>query len=1232
EISGTVSQSSRGLYDYWICKIDSAGNKLWDKRFGGGSNDYLRKIENLQNNGFLLIGESQSSNAWDRTVVSPGFQDIWMIKIDNLGQKQWDKSIVPKGSGAYTLIDSQIDSSGFIYILTNRFTFNNNPLNENIISKLKQNGDILWSKTLINSNSFKKINLNSQGFQVVGALSSITGTYFKGIPRGGNDGFIAQYDFDGNPIWDKFIGGTLNDNFNVFLGLKDSSIVLGGSSSSNVSYDKSQPTNGSSDFWFTKIKEKLSVSTDPLGINLDEKLELVVNNCPGIVTWSTNPVYQGPLLSVSPSFGDSYISTCNAYGCVFKDTVQILQNCSSNFSVIVKNDSNIVVNDPLICNGNSNFKLKAINCSGTIAWSTGSILDSILVSTTRDSTIIATCSNSGCASVVKKVYLKALEIPLISNQGLSNFCQNDSTILKIEGRVNPNREYEWYKDDVLISNSYMKKQIFAKSAGNYKLKLFNNQCASFSNSISITTIAIPNPPTFSSSDYYTCFNTPIRVTANGCSGELSWDNTTNSLTSRDLNSNGYNSQTYSVTCKGSTCTSHPAVIRVNCAFNYIQGNSSKYICNEDSLSLYSIKNCPGSFRWYRDNTIIPNQTSSIIKVKKSGYYNSEITLSNGCIVKSNKAELIKVDSMKTPILSSIDTSSTHNNIVKIWDKSYGFKIGNTYGFQLLKTIDLNYILIGQTNPEFDEINQTITSKGKEDIYIVKVDSLGSVIWDNSYGGNDVDFVGSAQVTNDGGVLIASYSRSNRSGNLTSSLIGGYDVLLIKIDNNGNIIWDKRFGGIGDEQYPQIIKTSDNKYLLSYQIKKDNSVFDIGLVKINDLGEVLWSKTYVNAGSNKVTSLVNSLDGGYFIVSESNTSNTLLDRSGPVFGGNDIWLIKTDINGNKIWDKSYGGSNYDNNPKLIQNTDSSIYIACNSASGVSGNKTSGNFGRNDFWVFKTNSQGMKIWDNNYGGSKDEYLNGIFMKPNNNLVLLGNTTSSISNDILDNNFENSSADYPTTDGLLFEIRSQTGAKILQKRFGGMSNDFLYNMIYSNDKYILFGSTNSFKSGNKNSNFIGVNGTNMWLIKAQISNPTISTPNIEILPGQGVTLTATDCIGAINWSNGQTGNSISVSPSTNTTYSANCNFDGCIKTTSVLVKVVSCGRVSNLTQTDNIVTGTSSLPVVKRAFNTIHATNYIGNNSLIGVGKYISGNTIELNPGFKVEVGSIFQAQISNDPCNE
>lgn len=1221
-ISGNVSEASRGSQDYWICKIDSSGNKIWDKRFGGSQIESLTKIIELPAGGFLLAGSSNSPISGDKTGALINIRDIWLIKVNNQGSKIWDRRVnYPSGNGNYNVSDLSIDSNGFIYML-------NKNQSEDILTKTDSLGNIIWNR-FYSTFGMTKIKLNNLGFQVIGSASFLPPTFTSTL-RGQGDGIVLQCDSTGLRLWDKNFGGTSSDGFTSFVDMGED-LILGGSSSSGVSFDKSQPSRGSSDLWMVKVKTKESLG-NPIGFNTGESVQLIVNNCPGKVDWNTIPVTIGQVLGINPNPGDVYSANCTAYGCVSTASTTVVPNYATNMAISVKNNSGAILSEPLICGGNTTFILRALNCGGTVTWSNGVVNDSTIVSPTVQTIYTATCSGSGCANVSKNITIKLFDTPIISNQGLSSFCFGDSTTLRLEGGTYPSHIYEWYKDNVLIPNSQMLSTLKAKESGTYQIKLIKNQCSSFSNAIVISAKPIPSAPTFSSNEFFTCSNVPVQVTANGCSSITSWSNFSTGSSQYLYSNNLEGFANYTAKCILNGCSSPNTTVKVSIPSTYIEGESSKYICGSNTVSLDNITLAPSSIKWYQGNNQMLNQNSSTLIVSSGGYYKSEITLLNGCVFTSSAVEVIKLDTTIIPMFAAVDSITNERVILKKWDRVYG---GSSYsiGNRIIKLLDNNYLIIGTANGGITG-NKLVNSKGLEDIYIIKIDSLGNKIWEKSYGSNWTDLGYSAVLTSDGNIIIAASSLTGTGGDKSQAPLGLFDIWLLKIDNLGNKIWDKSYGSPNHEDYPIIINTDDDKILLGYQFQSNsgnqNSYYVIN--KLDEDGNIIWTKNYNPGGQNKITSIIQTNDGGYLIGGESINTQTNLVRTGPFFGTQDIWIIKTDGLGNVLWDKSFGGSGYENNPQLFHSGDGNYYLASFSNSGISGNKTSNNFGESDFWLIKTDLSGNKIWERNYGGTKSEVLSRLYIKPNGDIILIGSTNSPISNDIKEPSFDSNPNSSNSSDALIVEINKENGNIVSQKRFGGSLGDGFSDVVLINDSFFALGSSSSPKSGNKVSNRYSVNASDMWLVNSKITKPFQSLMNVEIELGESIAIYATDCIGLVSWSNGQIGSKIMVSPTVNTTYSASCNFGGCMKNSSILVKVASCGFVTNLTQSDNIFFGTSSLPIMKRAYRKIEATNSIGSNSQSGSAKYISGNSILLSPGFRVESGSIFQTKISLDPCNE
>ncbi|QNF35669.1 pre-peptidase C-terminal domain-containing protein [Adhaeribacter swui] len=175
-ISGDKSQAGRGNNDYWVIKIDAAGKKLWDQRYGGSGHDYLNRVIQTQDGGYLLAGSSESGLNGDKSQASRGGRDYWIVKISSSGAKQWDKRF---GGSGYDELKKVIQLSSGEYVLGG---FSDSPAG----------GD------------------KSQGSQ------------------GGRDYWLVKVSNAGTKIWDKRYGGNLADVLENFALTSDGGFLLGG--------------------------------------------------------------------------------------------------------------------------------------------------------------------------------------------------------------------------------------------------------------------------------------------------------------------------------------------------------------------------------------------------------------------------------------------------------------------------------------------------------------------------------------------------------------------------------------------------------------------------------------------------------------------------------------------------------------------------------------------------------------------------------------------------------------------------------------------------------------------------------------------------------------------------------------------------------------------------------------------------------------------------------------------
>jgi hypothetical protein len=290
-------------------------------------------------------------------------------------------------------------------------------------------------------------------------------------------------------------------------------------------------------------------------------------------------------------------------------------------------------------------------------------------------------------------------------------------------------------------------------------------------------------------------------------------------------------------------------------------------------------------------------------------------------------------------------------------KTYGGTI-NDWAYSVQQTSDGGYILVGGT---------ASFGAGLGDIFLIKTDANGDVQWAKTYGGTDWDEASSVQQTSDGGYIVA--------GPTYYFVAGNYDIFLIKTDANGNIIWAKTYGGASDDWAYSVQQTSDGGYIVAgWTTSFGAGGGDIFLIKTDANGNVQWARTYGGTSSDWALSVQQTSDGGYIVAGL--TISFGVDSS-------DFFLIKTDANGNVSWAKTYGGTNWDL-ARSVQQTSDGGYI-------VAGWTTSFGAGYFDIFLIKTDANGNVSWAKTYGGSGDDRAYSVQQTSDGGYIVAGETWS-------------------------------------------------------------------------------------------------------------------------------------------------------------------------------------------------------------------------------------------------
>jgi hypothetical protein len=277
-VGGEKSQANRGLGDYWVVKIDATGTKLWDKTYGGDAEDQLYIMQATSDGGYLLGGYSASNVSGEKTQLAQGI-DYWLVKIDATGTKLWDKSFGGAGISILNAIQPTADGG---YLLGGESTAEisrdksqaSQGSGDMWLIKIDAAGTKQWDRVYGGSNTdrLKVIQATPDGGFLLGGYSSSGISGNKTLPsKGGLDQWIVKIDGAGTKLWEQVFGGDKVDYLYAIHPTSDGNYLLGGLSSSTISGDKTQDAQGGYDYWIVKMAaDGTKLSDVTFGGNADD--------------------------------------------------------------------------------------------------------------------------------------------------------------------------------------------------------------------------------------------------------------------------------------------------------------------------------------------------------------------------------------------------------------------------------------------------------------------------------------------------------------------------------------------------------------------------------------------------------------------------------------------------------------------------------------------------------------------------------------------------------------------------------------------------------------------------------------------------------------------------------------------------------------------------------------------------------------------------------------------------
>lgn len=418
---------------------------------------------------------------------------------------------------------------------------------------------------------------------------------------------------------------------------------------------------------------------------------------------------------------------------------------------------------------------------------------------------------------------------------------------------------------------------------------------------------------------------------------------------------------------------------------------------------------------------------------------------------------------------------------------------------VIKTFDNSYVVLGSTQSSDGDVN---TNHGGIDCYVVKLSPSGNIIWKQSLGGTAFDYGTFIQQTSDSGFIVAAYSQSS-DGDVNTNH-GLTDAWIIKLSSQGNIQWQKTYGGSKLDVALCVRQTFDGGYLFAgWSASTDGDLTsnkggeDCWAVKLDTSGNITWQKSFGGSLEDHFSSLIQTTDSNYLFVDgvKSNDGDVIGQH-----GSDDYWVVRVDKSGNMIWQKTLGGSGTDHCGDhgitgCVEQTHDGDFIISGWSNSTNGDVT-GNHGNYDAWIVRLSNTGNIVWEKSLGGSGDDEALYLTEMPDSSIIAAGITNST-------------DGDVDTIHGLydvwVFKL-SKSDSLLWEQSFGGPSKEIAFALDRTSDTSVIL-------AGYTGSNIGQVSGykggiSDMWVLKLDMPNIINSTGDIKTEklvavpnPGKGI-----------------------------------------------------------------------------------------------------------------------------------
>ncbi len=949
-LSGTKTDTCRGSSDYWVVKIDGSGVKEWDRTYGGDSTDILNVLLQTQDGGYILGGWSISSG-WTETdsigeksdTLRGGF-DWWIVKIDPMGDIEWERSyggnnneqladIVQRADGTY------IVAGGSESTISGEVDSMNVGERDFWMLHLDVNGDKL-NEYRYGSVDFDDLNrviiTSDEGYLLAGSsLATAPSGDKTGTGYGSFDWWIIKIDTFGTIQWQHTFGGSELENVYSLSQNSINHYLLGGPSRSVDGDLADNVPRGDSDFWIMYL--------DPNGNKLwDERYG-------GDQAESLEQLFQ--------TDDGGYLMAGHSRSDVSGDKEDPNEGLNDFWIVKTLCNINVSLSDTIVCPDDevtlSAYDPDCIDCVYT--WSDiGTTNDSIrMVSTPVDITYGVTLTDGVGCQRSDEINITVTAPPVVDLGADDQLCLETAYTLDAE---NPGLDFQW-------STGATQQILEVYYPDTYQVTVTDAMGCETEDNISLSA---PDLSAYIITANTSCGeeNGTATLVISGGTGnyDIVWSNNGSSdITITDLARGGY-----TATIDDGNCTievsgivgfeaspeidwtnhyggsQHETIndIKETSDGGYIVVGSSES-SDSDLINNYGGKDvwvkkldANGLIQWQNNlGGSLDDEAMSVYPLGSGGFIIAAYSYSSDIDVGANNGNkdvwLIRID----------------NTGALIWEENYGGSLDDE-AVSIIETLEGGFILVGNT---FSADGDVSINNGSQDAWVLKISANGLLEWEQTFGlDHDDQFVEVFQ-EKDGSYVIGGHTTSDIAGNN-----GANDFWILKIDFRGNLLWQETFGGSAEDLLFDMCPAGSGAYMLAgstlssdFDVNNNNGGGEAWVLKVDANGMLDWQNSYGGTQDDLAMSIDRLGDGHFMLSGISSSDDADIENN---LGISDYFLLKIDENnGQPIWSKSYGSSLDDRAFVGLQSSDGAYLLG--GVTDGSDNDVSGNNGGDDIWILK-----------------------------------------------------------------------------------------------------------------------------------------------------------------------------------------------------------------------------------------------------------------------------------------